>query len=234
MTEEPLMVSYREACLFLLCGSACATGCSGSSAEPVSDRDAGALLDSSADSNRDAPRDDASVLADGGADATTPPAGDRRIDPIELGRTWTYDVKVLGFFPACSAGTSTATVVEQSMLDGKTAFHVQSFCKAAGVFQYAVDGDRVFVHVGGAWIVALDAPVAEGRTWSDGLLTYRWRSKGTVTTPAGTFTECWAAETVASYTSYTVLCRGVGPVEWHYEDGSGNGYEAILVSKNFG
>ena len=35
------------------------------------------------------------------------------------------------------------------------------------------------------------------------------------------------------YTSYTVFCRGVGPVEWHYEDGFGNGYEAVLKAKGF-
>jgi hypothetical protein len=30
-----------------------------------------------------------------------------------------------------------------------------------------------------------------------------------------------------------ILCRGVGPVKWHYEDGLGNGYEAVLTAKNF-
>jgi hypothetical protein len=30
-----------------------------------------------------------------------------------------------------------------------------------------------------------------------------------------------------------VFCRGVGPVQWHYEDGNGNGFEVVLRSRNF-
>jgi len=161
------------------------------------------------------------------------PAADTRIDPIEVGRSWTYNVQVLGFYPACSNGVFTSNTLQSSSLDGKTALHVQSLCKDAGVYKYAVEGDRVWAHFGGSWKLSLDAPVVEGHTWSDGLRSYRWDSKGTVTTPAGTFADCWSATTVAAYTSYILLCRGVGPVKWHYEDGLGNGYEAILTAKNF-
>lgn len=86
---------------------------------------------------------------------------------------------------------------------------------------------------GGSWKISLDAPVAAGHEWSDGIREYRWESKGSITTPAGTFKDCWSATTVASYTSYIHLCRGVGPVKWHYEDGFGNGYEAVMTAKNF-
>lgn len=181
-------------------------------------------------------------LPDGGADGATPPDGgdagdgsvkDTRIDPIEVGRAWTYNVTVLGFYPACSNGVFLATALQQSMLDGKTAISVQSFCENAGVVKYSVDGDRVHSHIGGSWKISIDSPVVEGHTWSDGFRNYRWESKGTVTTPAGTFSECWSATTVAAYSSYIVLCRGVGPVKWHFEDGIGNGYEAILTAKNF-
>jgi hypothetical protein len=173
--------------------------------------------------------DASTALVDGGDGG----AGDTRIDPIEVGRAWTYNVTVLGFYPACSSGVFTSNTLESSQLDGKTALHVQSLCDKAGVFKYSVDGDRVYVYLNGSWKISLDSPVVEGHTWSDGFRTYRWESKGSVTTPAGTFADCWSATTVASYTSYLLVCRGVGPVKWHYEDGLGNGYEAVLTAKNF-
>jgi hypothetical protein len=172
----------------------------------------------------------------GGSDAGDGGDGgvkDTRIDPIEVGHAWTYNVTVLGFYPTCQNGLWTSTTLSSAALDGKTALSVQSLCKDAGVFRYAVDGDRVYAYANAAWTVALDAPVADGHTWNDGLRDYRWDTKGSVTTPAGTFAECWSATVVASYTSYTIFCRGVGPVKWHYEDGFGNGYEAILTAKSF-
>lgn len=182
-------------------------------------------------------------LVDGGGtdagashDGAASPDGsvkDTRIDPIEVGHAWTYNVTVLGFFPTCSNGVFVSNTLSSSTVDGKTALSVQSLCENAGVFKYSVDGDRVYAYLGGGWKTSLDSPVAEGHTWSDGFRNYKWESKGAITTPAGTFNECWSATTVASYTSYIVLCRGVGPVKWHYEDGLGNGYEAILTAKNF-
>jgi len=167
---------------------------------------------------------------DGGADGSVK---DTRIDPIDVGHAWTYNVTVLGYFPACSNGVFVSNTLSSEMLDGKTALAVQSLCENAGVFKYSVDGDRVYAYLNGGWKTSLDAPVADGHTWSDGFNDYKWESKGSVTTPAGTFGDCWSATTVASYTSYILLCRGVGPVKWHYEDGLGNGYEAILTAKNF-
>ena len=168
---------------------------------------------------------DAGPLKDG-------PTADRRIDPIEVGRAWTYDVKGLGFYPLCEAGKHIASARRSSPKDGKTAIDVTSLCKNAGAFDFAVEGDRVFTYVGG-WRLSLDAPVAQGHQWSDGARTYKWESRGTQTVPAGTYDECWSATVVASFSSYTVFCRGVGPVKWHYEDGLGNGYEAVLTAKNF-
>jgi hypothetical protein len=158
---------------------------------------------------------------------------DNRIDPIEVGHAWTYNVTVLGFYPACSNGVFVSNALSTSTVDGKTAVAVQSLCENAGVYKYSVDGDRVYAYLNGSWKTSLDSPVAEGHTWSDGFRNYKWESKGSITTPAGTFSDCWSATTVASYTSYIVLCRGVGPVKWHFEDGLGNGYEAVLTAKNF-
>lgn len=187
----------------------------------------------------DVPLEDAAAPRDAGAvDAAPPPvalppARDDRIDPIEVGRSWTYNVKVLGIYPACSSGVFTSTAVEQSVIEGKAAIHVQSLCEKAGVFKYSIDGDRVLSHFGGEWRVSLETPVAEGHEWSDGYRSYEWKSEGTFVSAAGTFKDCWSARVVAKFDSYTLFCRGVGPVKWHYEDGFGNGYEALLVAKSF-
>jgi hypothetical protein len=160
-------------------------------------------------------------------------SGDRRLDPIEVGHAWTYDVKVLGFYPSCSEGIHTATTPSSAYVGGREGKRVQSLCEYAGEFTYAVDGDRVWSWYGGEWILSLDAPVRTGHRWSDGYFDYTWERLGDVSVPAGTFHACWSATKDAPYASYTVFCRGVGPVHWHYEDGFGNGYDAVLVSKSF-
>ncbi len=185
---------------------------------------------SGADGGGEGGTTDGGGKGDGGIDGSVK---DTRIDPIEVGHAWTYNVSVIGFYPACSNGVFVSNTLSSSTVDGKTALSVQSLCENAGVYKYSVDGDHVYAYLNGAWKTSLDAPVADGHTWSDGFLNYKWESKGSVTTPAGTFSDCWSATTVASYTSYIVLCRGVGPVKWHYEDGLGAGYEAILTAKNF-
>lgn len=179
--------------------------------------------------------DGAASKQDGGDGAAAADAArkDNRIDPIEVGHAWTFDVTVRGYFPACDSGIFVSTAVASAPVDGRAAIDVQSFCPNAGVVKYSVDGDRVYARLGGQWRISLDSPVAEGHTWTDGFLDYRWESKGTITTPAGTFTDCWSATTVASYSSYIILCRGVGPVKWHYDTGFGNGYDAILTAKSF-
>jgi hypothetical protein len=157
---------------------------------------------------------------------------DDRIDPIELGHAWTYDVKIFGVYPLCKAGTHTGKVLGQKEVDGKPAFQVQSLCPAAGVTSYSVEGDRVFVHYGGAWLLALDAPVQEGHSWSNGASTYSWHFEGSVTVPAGTFEDCWTAREDSAPDSYTTFCRGVGPVVWHTIE-NGNGFDAQLTAKSF-
>jgi hypothetical protein len=159
--------------------------------------------------------------------------GDRRIDPIEVGHAWTYDVKVLGYYPLCTSGSHTATTLESVRVGGREAKRVQSVCSRAGTFLYAVEGDRVWSWWAGAWRLSLDAPVRSGHVWSDDYADYTWERVGTVTVPAGTFKTCWSATKLSSRPSYTIFCRGVGPVHWHYEDTFGNGYDAQLTSKNF-
>lgn len=200
-------------------------GCSGSNAgsSGASKSDAATPADSGGEDA--APEMEASSGDDAGQDD--------RIDPIAVGHAWTYDVTVLGSYPACVAGTHAATVVNEEMLGGRQAFQVESFCPSAGSFFYALDGNRVFTWVAMTWVLSLDTPVAAGHTWSNGLDSFTWEAVPTVTVPAGTFTTCWSAVEQVSYPTYTVFCRGVGPVHWHYEDGQGNGYEAVLTSKSF-
>lgn len=157
---------------------------------------------------------------------------DERIDPIAAGRSWTYNVEVFGSYPGCTAGTATGRVLRDGMYQGKKAFEVQSFCAGFGTSWYAVEGDVVDLYYK-TWLRVVDAPVSEGYSWSNGTTTVTWRKEAAVTTPAGTFDDCFRAEQTGSYPSYTIFCRGVGPVVWYTKDLSGNGYQAKLVSKNF-
>lgn len=202
--------------------------CSGGGASIEGDPDGGPTPTS--DGGSSTPPGDAGADATSAADGAPGDAGvDNRIDPIELGRSWTYDVTIIGTYPLCKSGSHTGQVLGQKVVAGKQAFQVQSFCPGAGTSSYAVTGDRVEVYYANTWILSLDAPVAEGHTWTDGLNTYAWKKVGEVTVVAGTFEDCWNAKPQIGE-SYTTFCRGVGPVRWHFVDGTGNGYDAALTA----
>lgn len=198
----------------------------------------GAAIGDAPQPTGDASTEPAGDAPDANADATVPKsdgstpdatAADKRIDPITVGRTWTYDVSIIGTYPLCKAGSNTGRVLGQKSVGGKNAFQVQSFCPGAGTSSYAVDGDKVEIYYASSWILAIDAPVQEGHTWTDGLYTYGWENVGQVTTAAGSYPDCWKAKPTVG-TSYTTFCRGVGPVRWHFVDASGNGYDATLTA----
>lgn len=152
------------------------------------------------------------------------------IDPIEVGRTWTYQVETLGLYPTCPSGTSTSKALSSSKLGGKEAITVSSLCALAGNFDYSVDGDRVYSYFAGEWRLSLDAPVEDGHTWTDGFSEYVWEKAPDTKVGAETLGDCWSAKKKVAYDTHTVFCRGVGPVHWHFEDGFGNGYDAVLTS----
>jgi len=216
------------ACVALLVLSAC-----GGSSANVGDAPADAAADIATAE---------AAAADAGADAAQPmdasdgtmhdAAPDDRIDPIEVGRSWTYDVTIFGTSP-CQGGMQTGTTLSKSTVAGKDGYKVQSFCAAYGAATYAVSGDEVELYYSNQWVLALDAPVAEGHTWSNGVGTYTWHSAGSVTVPAGTFHDCWSATENVAYTAYTIFCRGVGPVRWYTKDLAGKGLDAQLRAKNF-
>ena len=205
-----------------------------SGAAPTASDDAGDDLGTDADGGeanaKDAggKSDAATTNKDGGSGAPV-------IDPLVVGETWTYDVTIQGSFPECSAGTFNSTVSQNETLGGRDAYLVGSFCPSLGSYWYSADGDTVSVYSGSDWIVGLDSPVQEGHSWvSDEGRTFQWYSSGTLTLPAGTFSDCWEARETGSATEeYSItLCRGVGPVHWHYRY-AGDGYDAVLHSKNF-
>lgn len=171
---------------------------------------------------------DGAAHVDGGDGATA----DDRIDPLAVGRSWTYSVTQIGNYPLCPAGTHDGTVNGESTKDGKHAFEVRSLCANGGTFFYSVAGDVVQFDAQGTWVLALDAPVQEGHSWTNGVTTYTWHAAGTVTVPAGTFDRCFQAKDDNSE-SYTTFCRGVGPIKWHYKDTTGNGYDAVMTAKSF-
>jgi hypothetical protein len=228
----------NQSSLVLACGAAILVACGGSTSKVPG-----------AATQPDAGIDDAAAMADvpiesaaaGAPDVVTtqPEAGpqdaaaDERIDPIEVGRSWTYDIADFGTYPLCPAGTHTGSALATAMIDGKQAIEVQSACAEAGSAYYVVDGDLVQVAVDGAWLTALGTPVQQGQTWSEGSEGFTWQSVGTVTVPAGTFDDCWSATQNVAYSTYAIFCRGVGPVRWYTKDAQGNGYDAELSAKNF-
>jgi hypothetical protein len=217
------------------CGMAMLVACGGSSStlpRGAAPMDAG-QTEAAAMSEDDAQTQmEASVTTDATEDGGT--AGpDDRIDPIEVGRIWTYDIQQLGTYPLCPGGVHSGTALGAMLVDGKQAIQVQSACANAGSAYYAVAGDVVQIDEQGTWRLALDAPVQEGHTWSDGTSTFTWHSVGSVTVPAGTFEDCWSATENVAYPAYAIFCRGVGPVRWYTKDAQGNGYDAQLHAKNF-
>ena len=174
-------------------------------------------------------KSDASVTSKDGGPGTPV------LDPLAIGETWTYDVTIQGSFPGCSAGQFDSSVSQNETLGGRDAYLVSSFCPSLGSYWYSADGDTVSVYSGSDWVVGLDSPVQEGHSWvSDDGRTFQWYSSGSLTLPAGTFSDCWEARETGSATEeYSIyLCRGVGPVHWHYRY-SGDGYDAVLHAKNF-
>ncbi len=177
-------------------------------------------------SGSDAPVSRGDAGTDGG------PAKEAPIDPLAVGNTWTYAVTEVGSYPLCPSGTHDGKVIGSSQRDGKLAYETQSLCARVGTYYYATDGDVVYWDNASTWVLVLDAPVAEGHTWSNGVTAYVWHDVGRVTVTAGTFEKCFKAQDTQG-PSYTIFCRGVGPVRWSFRDSLGNGYDAVLTAKNF-
>ena len=176
--------------------------------------------------------------SDGGGDRGDAQGLDNRIDPLEIGRTWTFNVTPTDGGIAnggCAAGTQTSTVIGPGIAqDGLATVRYQPLCDNFLV-DALVQGDKVIafpVDGGAATGVVLDAPVEEGHTWNYGGtgLQFVWHSVGTLSVPAGQFSDCWARAYVTGSQSRFIYCRGVGLTEL---DDAEFRYRAVLTSKNF-
>jgi hypothetical protein len=155
-----------------------------------------------------------------------------RLSPLEVGRTWTYDIT--STYASCPAGRHDMRVVSAGTTDGRAAFEVASFCGPTG--HTSVTGNIVEDYydwgpVG--WTRQLDEPVEAGHTWmtTNGSATFgmTYSNEGS----AGGFSDCWRVTQQVSYTSYWIYCRGVGLVTFDLVDLGGGTIHAELASKSF-
>lgn len=157
---------------------------------------------------------------------------DERLYPLDVGRTWTYDVT--STYASCPAGMRDTRVVAATTTEGRPTFEVQGFCGLTG--HTSIDGDRVdeyFDWGPTGWMRALDEPVAAGHTWTttngSATFTMTYSDAGTV----GSYTDCWKVTQNVSYTTYWIYCRGVGLVRYEMIDLGGGTIRAELRAKSF-
>jgi hypothetical protein len=138
----------------------------------------------------------------------------------------------------CGDPNPKTTVVQPTTIEGKDGFEVDYFCTAplASPLVLRSEGDLVEFNQGSGWKTLLAPPVQDGASWAcfdAGQCT--WKSAGTVTVPAGTFSECWTVtvDLGGADVRERTYCRGVGHVTSHYKALDGNGYDAKLVSTSF-
>lgn len=162
-------------------------------------------------------------------------AGSDVLYPLEPGATWTYDVTPVNVGEKCNPGTHETKIVSTSMLAGRTAFEVDSFCTGIPqTYFLSPDGAQVDIYESLAWALFLPEPVKDGQMWMTSSGSYTWSFVGNVTVPAGSFSGCWKAqEDFIEGESYTVYCPGVGPVRVYLAAGFvGSGFDAKLTKSS--
>jgi hypothetical protein len=171
---------------------------------------------------------------DGAADGKPGDSGsasDDRLYPLEVGRTWTYDIT--STYPSCPAGRHDTRVVGTGTTAGRATFEVASFCGPTGHTSVAGNVVEEYYDWGPTgWMRSLDEPVADGHSWmtTNGSATFAM----TYSTAAVTgYTDCWKVTQGVSYTSYWIYCRGVGLVTYEIIDLAGGTIRADLQSKSF-
>jgi len=134
--------------------------------------------------------------------------------PLTSGNSWTYDVTITAVGSFCKGGMHEVTATGPESYQNKQAFAVTDVCANQPVYTASEDGN-VYEWNGGFWAKALSSPVQEGSTWStDGVGDYTWKMQGSVTTPAGTFSDCWKSDASDELTADKTYCTGVGLVRW--------------------
>jgi hypothetical protein len=174
-----------------------------------------------------APADSDSLGPDGGGGSGSGSGTDDRLYPLEVGRTWAYDVT--STYASCPAGTVEMKVLSSGTTDGRATFEVRGFCGLTG--HTSVDGDLVEDYIDWGppgWMRSLDEPVAAGHTWTttngSATFTMTYSDAGTV---AG-HSDCWKVTQNVSYTTYWIYCRGTGLVRYEMIDLGGGTIRADL------
>ena len=102
---------------------------------------------------------DGATGADGhGSGSGSGSGADDRLDPLEVGRSWTYSVT--STYGSCPSGMHDTRVIAAGTTDGGPTYQVQSFCGLTGNTNVA--GDRVeeyFDWGPTGWMRSLDEPV---------------------------------------------------------------------------
>jgi hypothetical protein len=145
------------------------------------------------------------------ADLASPPIAP--LWPIKIGSTWSYAAS--GY---CS-GTVDRTVVSANAVDGRAAFQIDdssAACTTVAESYSLPGGDQVDIDILGTWSTLIDPVLQEGHSWAYyGSTMLTWHRETSVTVPAGTFTDCWTANSSDPSIPSDTYCRGVGPVQSH-------------------
>jgi hypothetical protein len=179
--------------------------------------------------------------------ATPPaaPAPDMRLQPFEVGRTWSYRIRGIGghSYSACPDGDRTISVLAKDTKMGRAnVFTVRFFCPQPDrdVWQSETGPrDAVDWHLNGQWMRATDEPSTAGHSWMIPGAQMTYEDVPSITVPAGTFTSCLRVTRSTRDVTQT-YCRGVGLVREELQTtvrigfvSRTLGYVGELVSKNF-
>jgi hypothetical protein len=174
-------------------------------------------------------------MSDGGTDARPgdgPAAADKRLQPIEVGRTWTYDV--VSTYPSCPGGERETRIVGTGTVDGRSTFRVAGYCGFEA--HVSVDGDRVDSYYDWGptgWYRQTESPVADGATWTTTNGSATFTQTYHVAPATGGYSDCWKVVQNVGYTQDWIYCRGVGLVSTTMVDLAGGTIRATLKRKNF-
>lgn len=173
-----------------------------------------------------------------GEDGNDPPAVDDRLYPLAVGHKWTYLVE--STYPHCPSGPMEFEVIGTKNVGGRKAFEMASSTCSVAMAPHSIDDDGVVESYGSStstWMRLLDAPVADGHTWTttNGAATFKmtYQKIGALETDAGSFDDCWQVKQMVQYTQTWTYCRGVGMVASTMIDLAGGKLIWSLTSKNF-
>ena len=192
-----------------------------------------------------------SLLATAACSGDGDGSDDTAMYPLGVGYTWTHKLipqetnAGAGFnlsFDGCEGETVgfTRTIISSQVIGGEEGFEERTtgsstLCSRSSGFS-RTEGDTLYSYdeSSGAWQALLVGPMEDGHTWTTTIdeKTYElaWRSAGSITVPAGTFSDCWDLLVNSDDTSYSSYCRGVGHVRVHWEHAS---HDLELVSTSF-